>query len=495
MNKIKYLLFAIFVVLVSTTNAQESIAVANKKERKDVKDITFIDAINIYAKVAEQDLAKGIENPKLFLRLASSYYYNAAYDKAAKWYGHYYNLKGTTPTLLDNYRFGQVLKVKGHLEKADNLLQTYYEYKGLRYRTSNIVETPEINNEYRYTPKVFRHNSEYAEYPATVFGTTLYLATNNTPGKKYRKGRVSTSNLASLDVADGKIKNLSSGVNTTYNEGSMVFTKDGKTMYFSRNDFIKDRVRKTKEDVVTINIYKATLEAGEWKKITSLPFNSQDYSTGHPALSKDEKTFYFISDIPGGKGGTDLYSVPISEDGTFGAIKNMDAINTIGKEMFPFVDADDVLYFSSDRAESIGGLDVFMAPLGTNKTYNRVFSPGNQINSSYDDFGYVVGKNRNVYIGSNRNLGADDIFSFLEKRKFIFPTMKALEGIAKDYENNTGIPNLKVSIFRDRREKHVLYHRRKRRVSNFRKEYSSRYRNWKQGCFRYKNGENERHFR
>ena len=104
---------------------------------------------------------------------------------------------------------------------------------------------------------------------------------------------------------------------------------------------------------MSLNIYKAELEEGKWQNVTPLSINSTNYSVGHPALSNDNKTLYFSSDMPAVKGATDLYAVAIKENGSLGKSINLEALNTIGKEMFPYVDASNGdLYFSSDRADA-----------------------------------------------------------------------------------------------------------------------------------------------
>ena len=196
-------------------------------------------------------------------------------------------------------------------------------------------------------------------------------------------------------------------------------TADGMTLYFSRNNYLKERIGHNKNDVVTIDLYRAENVNGSWKKITALPFNNTEYSVGHPALSPDGKTLYFSSDKPGGKGQTDLYQVPLFDDGSFGSPKNMAALNTLGKEMFPFVDSDGVLYFASDRQESMGGLDLFMAPLEADGSYQRVYHTGQQINSRHDDFAYTINANGIGFFGSNRqgDVSGDDIHGVDEQAK------------------------------------------------------------------------------
>ena len=116
-----------------------------------------------------------------------------------------------------------------------------------------------------------------------------------------------------------KPKLLSSSINTKFHEATMIITKDGKTMYFTRDNYDGRKVRREKKQrKVNLKIYRAEWKEQKWTNITELPFNSDDYSIGHPALGADEKTLYFVSNMPGGIGATDLYKVTINEDKSFG---------------------------------------------------------------------------------------------------------------------------------------------------------------------------------
>ena len=101
-----------------------------------------------------------------------------------------------------------------------------------------------------------------------------------------------------------------------------------------------------------------------WVDVVELPFNSDNYSTAHPALSPDEKTLYFASDMPGTIGQSDLFKVNINDDGTYGRPINLGStINTEGRETFPFITDENEIYFASDGHPGLGGLDVFSSGL------------------------------------------------------------------------------------------------------------------------------------
>ena len=147
--------------------------------------------------------------------------------------------------------------------------------------------------------------------------------------------------------------------------------------------------------------------------MVSAPFNNNEYSTGHPALSQDGNTLYFVSDMPGGKGGSDIYMVAINSDGSLGTPKRLgDNINTEGKELFPYLDSNGTLYFSSNGHMGIGGLDVFYAE-AQGDGFDVVNNLGKGVNSSADDFAYKYDPtSQSGYVSSNREggMGSDDIY-------------------------------------------------------------------------------------
>jgi len=200
-------------------------------------------------------------------------------------------------------------------------------------------------------------------------------------------------------------------LNTKWHDGPVTISNDGKTMYFSRDshgekEFEKDKKLNTKFGQVYL--YKATKDGEKWGNIKSLPFNSKDYSNSSPSLSKDGKTLYFSSNMPGSVGETDIWKVAINADGTYGKPENMGTkINTEGKEQFPQITDDNVLYFSSNGHIGLGGLDVYMVDLKTN---NQIENLGKPVNSEKDDFGFSFNVTKNLGFFSSNRTGVDNIY-------------------------------------------------------------------------------------
>jgi outer membrane protein OmpA-like peptidoglycan-associated protein/tetratricopeptide (TPR) repeat protein len=214
-----------------------------------------------------------------------------------------------------------------------------------------------------------------------------------------------------------KTESFSKTLNTKYHEGPMTFTSDEKKVIFTRNNYNDGHYNTSTDKVNKLKIYIAENKGeGQWVNVKEIPFNSNEYSTGHPSLTKDNKLMYFVSDMPGGIGGTDIYVCEFN-DGKMSNLINMGPeINTAGNEMFPYVDERGNLYFASDGHAGLGDLDIFYVKLinGT-KVLGTVSNMGMPINSNKDDFGLITdGERKTGFFSSNRKRGGidDDIYRF-----------------------------------------------------------------------------------
>ncbi|WP_128544969.1 OmpA family protein [Larkinella soli] len=206
-----------------------------------------------------------------------------------------------------------------------------------------------------------------------------------------------------------KTEVFSRTLNTKYHEGPMTFFRDQTRMIFTRNNSGRGKDGKGDDGVRRLKLYLAETSGNGWKTVGELPFCSNDYSVGHPALSPDNTRLYFVSDMPGGFGGTDVYVVEY-RDGTWSTPVNMGRdINTEGNEMFPFADEKGNLYFASDGHEGLGGLDLFYAELREGVAFQPVRNLGYPINSEKDDFGLITDGTRSTgFFSSNRKRGLND---------------------------------------------------------------------------------------
>lgn len=208
---------------------------------------------------------------------------------------------------------------------------------------------------------------------------------------------------------NSKVDEFSKAINTKYHEGPVSFFSDHKKLVFTRNNYHNGHARKSKNGVNLLQLFEATYNGKKWGAIKELPFNNDDYSCGHPAISPDDSRMYFVSDMPGGYGGTDVYVVEY-QNGTWGSPVNLGKeINTEGNEMFPYVDEAGNLYFASDGHAGLGGLDIFYAELENGIPTAEPQNLGFPVNSSRDDFGLITNAARSTgYFSSNRRSGYSD---------------------------------------------------------------------------------------
>lgn len=432
---------AVTFILFSIVGAaqEKKVAIATK----NYDNLAYVDAVKVYKRVAE----KGYKSIEVFQRLANAYYFQANLEEAAKWYGELFLL---TQDLEPEYfiRYAQSLKSIGQYTKADEIMNVLVQKGAKDTRAALFVQHKDYQaqikkNSGRQEIKNAGFNSEYSDYGTAINGDQLIFSSTRETAKVFKRKHSWTNqsftNLYVLKSTSSTPELLNSKINSAYNESTPVFTKDGKTMYFTRNNYFKGRTKTDQNKIVLLKLYKATFDGKKWSKVEELPFNSNEYSCAHPALSTDEKTLYFASNMPGSVGQSDIFKVAIRNNGTFGTPENLGkTINTEGRETFPFIAADNKLYFASDGHVGLGGLDVFVSTITNQTSYSEPQNIGAPVNSGSDDFGYVVDSSlKTGYFTSNRkedNLGFDDIYAFTEKK--VLETQTKIEGQLTDA--NTG---------------------------------------------------------
>lgn len=423
---------------------------------KDYDNLVYSKAIVKYEKLAKKN-----SDPELFKNLGDSYYFTANLKEASEWYGKFFvNSINETTDKETLYRYIQSLRATSNYAKADQYMDDFARVFPKDIRSGLFKNQPNYrkvidNNSNRYTIAATNINSKYYDYGPSFYENRLVFASSRGNTKKNGwTDQAYTDIYFAEKNEDGtylNVQKLDGDVNTSLHEDSPVFTKDGSTMYFTRNNFINKQIGKDSRQVVLLKLYRARLNRGEWTNVEELPFNSDEYSVAHPALSPDEKKLYFASDMPGTKGDSDIYKVDILNNG-FGKPVSLTEINTESRETFPFVSSDNELYFSSDGHPGLGGLDIFAVKLDDKKgTVNgEVFNLGAPLNSSADDFGYIVNKTlKTGYFSSNREggLGFDDIYSFVENKPLELVCKQMAEGVITDLETGKPIEGVEISAF------------------------------------------------
>ena len=264
-------------------------------------------------------------------------------------------------------------------------------------------------------------NSDKLEFSPTFYEDgVVFISTNTVGEKKYRDRNLKTdamSILHSIRALDGDLSqpdHFSSNITSRYHEGPVCFNATADTMYFSRNVILDGRERKAKDGELKMNLYRSTFNGSTWGEGEPLSFNSKEFDDCHPAISLEGDKLLFSSNREGGFGGMDLY-VSYRVGSEWSEPINLGAsVNTEANEAFPFLHADNTLYFASDKADGSGGFDIYYA-LYDGTTWLAPTNIGSPFNTSGDDLGLIVDLDKkNGYFASNGNggQGKDDIFSF-----------------------------------------------------------------------------------
>lgn len=420
----------------------------------------YVKASELY----ESELKKQDSSEHVLTRLGDCYYNNSNSEKAVLWYGKAVNkFDKINPEYL--YKYIQSLKSIGNYIEADKWLKKFMSIQNgdsriKDYDADNLAKYDELNNiDENVTIKVdnLPFNSIYSDFGSIINNKQLIFASarGDEANKQYAWNKEPFLDLYQIDVEDinGKLKFgnpellKALKINTDYHEASVAISNDGKTIYFTRDNVTrKNKLDYDKKGTSHLKIYKATLIDDYWDNIKELPFNDEFYSTGHPALSPDNKKLYFVSDREGGFGQTDIYEVDILDNNKFSQPKNLgEKINTAGRELFPFVSDDNTFYFSSDGHLNLGLLDIFKS----NYIKDENAEPENlgaPYNSGYDDFAFFklsVKESKTGYFSSNRpgGKGNDDIYSFNA-----YKCSQKIYGIVKDSLSNEILKDVTINL-------------------------------------------------
>ncbi len=430
-----------------------------KKADKQYSDLAYVDAIKTYERIAE----KGYESPEIFQKLGNSYYFNAKLKEANVWYTKLFNLKQEVEPEY-YYRYAQTLKAVADYNKANEYMDKFnklsgFDSRAILYKNQKNYKEVIDKNSGRFVIKTTDINSKASDYGTAFFGDqVLFASARDTVGfvrinTKWTSN--SFTNLYTSKKADdgslSKAKKFSKSVNSKLHEDTPVFTKNQKIVYFTRNNYTDGKIGKDDDQVILLKLYRASLVDDKWVDVVEVPFNSDKYSVAHPALSPDEKTLYFASNMPGSKGQSDIFKVDITGDNTYGPPVNLTGgLNTEGRETFPFITDDNELYFASDGHQGLGGLDVFATKLKKDGMPGAIINIGAPINGPMDDFAFIMdSKTRAGYFSSNREggKGLDDIYSFIEEKKLTLECNQELAGVVTNSETGEILDNAKVTLY------------------------------------------------
>ena len=397
-------------------------------------------------------------------KVADSYYFISNMKKAYEWYDILYTNYKDEMTSDNYFKYAHTLKGASKYAKAKRLMRLYnkiennesFDIDTNKDTNSEVVLDNIIAEDDKFIVRNLSINSEYSDFSPMFYENNKIVYSSAKDTSVFRTKKYKWTNQPFLDLYVSKINDESSDlkgsikfskqINSKYHEASVTFSPDNKTMYFTRNNYGK-KLKRDKNGINNLKIYTSKKIGDQWTEATELPFNSDAYSTGHPALSSDGKLLYFVSDMPGSIGETDIFVVDVLENDAFSSPRNLGPeINTDKKEMFPFL-TDNKLYFSSNGHVGLGGLDVYEAT-NTEEGFKEVKNIGKPVNSNKDDFSYIVKENtQKGYFASNRagGKGDDDIYSF-ERIPIEEINASAISGIVTELITGNFMPKALVML-------------------------------------------------
>ncbi|WP_213523497.1 OmpA family protein [Nonlabens sp.] len=381
-------------------------------------------------------------------KLGDSYYYTNDFENAANTYT---KLKDNFSSSLDKdrmYRYAHSLLGIKDYQAADVYLKTYY---GKDWNTEEFLFELE-----RTTPHVFEVVPIINKGSKSDFGLSFIDGKNVAfaSSRNMERPVFSWNGIPYLDIYEGqlndtalsKVTPFSEEINTDLHESNAVFTNNGTVMYFNRNT--EKRVKIDGDRVSNIQLYRAEKVDNKWTNVALLPFNNELYSVEHPSISKDGKTLYFSSNRSGGYGEFDIYKIAINEDGSYGEPINLgNSINTAYRDQFPYISDINTLYYATNGKQGLGGLDIHRANL-VNGEFDTPINLGSSINSSKDDYAFVIDEATNEsYFSSNRD-GLDQLYT--GKREENILTKYQVVGVVQDSISRKTLPGSLVSLLDER---------------------------------------------
>ena len=433
--------------------------------------------------IADGDLPA--EYVQCYLYYAQALASNGKYQEAQDAYEKYTNVQkddSRGPMFSKLYRDVSVLSRNAGSYKVDflNVNSTKAEFSPMLYK-DGLVFVSAQRNEGSGTKRVFNWNntpfldlyymperkSVKAIKAATLSGSKVTKAvkdkrvgrglgrddytpptSNDSRTVGYYGGTNVNEGLGYEDKPVTESARFGESLNTKYHEGPATFTKDGSRVIFTRNNYTDGKYRESSDGINKLKLYTAQQINGSWKEAEEMAFNSNEYSTGHPALGRIDQLLYFVSDMPGGFGGTDVYVAHWEKDRWGKPINLGPTVNTKGNELFPFIDEKNNLYFSSDGHAGLGDLDIFFAPMNDNGlSAKSIQNLGEPLNSNKDDFGVVTdGERKGGYFSSNRkNGGADDDIYRFKREGPLYPCRELLVAVI-DAQSKTPLVNAQLAI-------------------------------------------------
>ncbi|MBU0488973.1 MAG: OmpA family protein [Bacteroidetes bacterium] len=443
------ILFFLLCMLPVNLLAQGNVGKANEYFETGV----LYKALPLYLEILDND--PEVPNAHLYkFRVAECYRMANDADKACQWYEKSL-VAGYYDTTI-NLNYAKMLLMTGNSDKAktvlmgillsdrDNVVARLYmeQCTFSSFTRGSLFTLFKVQNEERL-------NTEWNEFGICPFNEGFLFTSSRIAGNRDGIYPVNGHAFEKLYYTLWEPRNqiwadpvvLKGPINSDFNTGTFVFDK-------SRNEALFMQCNGYKGDEVSCDIYRSIRDAtgNEWTKPERLNLGPTDFSYGHPSLSSDGNTLYFVSDMDGGVGGKDIWQAKRLADGVWGEIHNLgEPVNSAADEMFPFLFRDSLLYFSSNGHKGYGGLDLFFTWIEMDEYIDPV-NMNPPFNSQTDDFGICLLEQDSGFLISNRpdGFGGDDIYSFFQMNLSIY-----ISGLIRDKNSGTPVGNAYVMLSRD----------------------------------------------
>ncbi len=410
MRNITGILLLIFGTIAIQSSAQSK---WEKKGNKCYESFSYHLAINNYLKVDEK-------SSEMLRKLAWSYYQTEAFKDSEKIWKEIANRSDASGE--DFYHYAQCLKVNKKYEESYTWLQKASKKLTNDSRLTRSLDKYDQLPSYqkddgRYVVKSLSMNTADQDFAPVMVGNQLVFASSR-QGVESVERKWNWNGLPFLELYAGdlgpndevmNIRAFADVMKGKFHEGPISFNGNGNIAMFTRNNY-KER---DTHGYTCLELFEVRKDNNEWSEPMALPFNSANFSVGHASLNLSGDVVYFVSDMPGGFGGTDVYFAKRNADGTWGKPMNLgNDINTEGNEMFPFIHENGQLFFASNGHLGLGGLDSYVAKQKGDNHWH-VLNMGSPVNTNLDDFGFVLSSDtKKGFFSSNRNggKGSDDLY-------------------------------------------------------------------------------------
>ncbi len=400
-----------------------------RRAKTMMENLSYIDAIKVYSEVLQKK-----DNSEAKINIAECYRKIGDAENAEYWYGQVVRLPEAQPMHMLYY--GQALQMNGKCDQAKEWYTKYNQTVPNDVRGQELAKACDLQQELMtkngdiYVIEPMKFNSNLDDFGPTYYEDGLVFASERDRGSAVKREHTWTGlpflelyYVQSKDMTKAKCSNynfskpkkFSDKINSKYDDAAVSFSADYNEIYFTRNNIINGKTGKSEDNIVKLKIFTAKKVGDSWGEQESLPFNSDEYSVAHPALSTDGNTLYFSSDMPGGYGGMDLYK-SVKENGRWSPPTNLGPdVNTEGNELFPVYHKSGKLYFSSNGHKGLGGLDIYVVTIQADGKPALLENLGFPINTTSDDFGLIMTDDGLCgFLSSDREggQGRGDIYGF-----------------------------------------------------------------------------------